>query len=102
MYKGDVKEKYERQRRTAEQKLAQEEENRGKALAVELTPPTAIAVETQDENGRPQQISAPRSTRRKASSFSQSPAGNFKGLRNKVNESLHGKRANVLGVESSH
>ncbi|KAF1976228.1 sphinganine hydroxylase-like protein Sur2 [Bimuria novae-zelandiae CBS 107.79] len=102
MYTGDIKEKYERQRRTAEQKLAQEEENRGKTLAVEMTPPTATAVETAEDNARPQQISAPRSTRRKASSISQSPADNFKGLRNKMNESLHGKRANVLGVESSH
>lgn len=102
MYTGDVKEKYERQRRIAEQKLAQQDENRGKTLEVELTPPTATAVEVQDESVRPQQISAPRSTRRKASSISQSPTGNLKGLRNKVNESLHGKRANVLGVESSH
>ena len=102
MYTGDVKEKYERQRRTAEQKLAQEQENRGKTLEVQLVPPTATAVEVQDESVRPQQISAPRSTRRKASSISQSPTGNLKGLRNKVNESLHGKRANVLGVESSH
>ena len=102
MYTGDVKEKYERQRRTAEQKLAQEEENRGQALAVEMTPPTATAVEIQDESARSPLVSAPRNTRRKASSISQSPTGNLKGLRNKVNESLHGKRANVLGVESSH
>ncbi|KAJ4359882.1 Sphingolipid C4-hydroxylase sur2 [Didymosphaeria variabile] len=101
MYKGDVKEKYERARRTAEQKVAQEEENKLKASPAGPGPAVTSALET-DENARPQQISAPRSTRRKASSISQSPADNFKGLRNKVNESLHGKRANVLGVESSH
>lgn len=98
MYTGNVEEKYERARRTAEQKVAQEEENKAKAV---LAPAVTSALE-QDENARPQQISAPRSTRRKASSISQSPADNFKGLRNKVNESLHRKRANVLGVESSH
>lgn len=101
MYQGDTKEKYARQRRTAEQKVAQDEENKMKASPAEANPAVSSALE-QDENARPQQISAPRSTRRKASSISQSPAGNFKGLRNKVNESLHGKRANVLGVESSH
>lgn len=99
MYTGNVEEKYERARRIADQKVAQEEENKVKALLVEV--PVASAIEL-DETARPQQISAPRSTRRKALSISQSPADNFKGLRNKVNESLHGKRANVLGVESSH
>ncbi|KAL5426329.1 hypothetical protein PMIN04_002022 [Paraphaeosphaeria minitans] len=98
MYTGNVEEKYERSRRIADQKVAQEE---NKAKTVPTGPAVASAVEL-DESARPQQISAPRSTRRKASSISQSPADNFKGLRNKVNESLHGKRANVLGVESSH
>jgi sphinganine C4-monooxygenase len=101
MYKGDVQEKYERARRTADQKVAQEEENKVKAVPAGPGPAVTSALE-QDEHARPQQISAPRSTRRKASSISQSPADNFKGLRNKVNESLHGKRANVLGVDSSH
>ncbi|KAK7187783.1 Sphingolipid C4-hydroxylase SUR2 [Paraphaeosphaeria sporulosa] len=99
MYTGNVEEKYERARRIADQKVAQEEENKAKAMPNGSAVASAIEL---DENVRPQQISAPRSTRRKASSISQSPADNFKGLRNKVNESLHGKRANVLGVESSH
>ncbi|KAF2443224.1 sphinganine hydroxylase-like protein Sur2 [Karstenula rhodostoma CBS 690.94] len=101
MYTGNVEEKYERARRTADLKFAQEEENKARAVPAGPGPAVASALEL-DENPRPQQISAPRSTRRKASSISQSPADNFKGLRNKVNERLHGKRANVLGVESSH
>lgn len=73
MYKGDVAAKYEKARRSAQEKVDQEKENE------------AIS----------QSISAPRSSRKKSHSIS-------KGLRNKVNESLHSRRANVLGVESSH
>ncbi|KAF2241129.1 sphinganine hydroxylase-like protein Sur2 [Trematosphaeria pertusa] len=91
MYKGEVQSKYERSRRAAEQKLAQEEENKTKALPAEKGANTAQTADSQP-------ISTPRSTRKR----SQSSTGNLKGLRNKVNESLHGKRANVLGVESSH
>jgi sphinganine C4-monooxygenase len=40
-------------------------------------------------------------SRKKATSIS-SPAGNFKDLTNMVNSNLHGRRANVLGMESSH
>lgn len=94
MYKGDVKEKYERARRTAQQKLDQEKENEVKAAAVE-------PISTTDENVRPQGVSTPRMNRKKATSIS-SPAGNFKDLTNKVNSNLQGRRANVLGVESSH
>jgi len=85
MYTGNVAEKYERARKTAQQKLDQERENESLS---------------KDENVRPQGISAPRMNRKKATSIS-SPAGNFKDLTNKVNSNLHGRRANVLGVESS-
>jgi sphinganine C4-monooxygenase len=99
MWQGDVKEKYERSRRIAEEKFAQETENKTKVPTAEST---AFPAFEADENVRPQSVSTPRSTRKKASSISQSPAGNLKGLRNKVNDSLHSRRANVLGVESSH
>ncbi|PSN74980.1 hypothetical protein BS50DRAFT_28762 [Corynespora cassiicola Philippines] len=91
MWTGDAKARYERSRRAAQQKLDQEIENNTQ------TPPTELA-ETDD--GARQSVPATRA-RKKASSISQSSAGNLKGLRNKVNDSLHGRRANVLGVESS-
>jgi len=90
MYKGDVQEKYERARKTAQQKLDQERENDALATG-----------SVSDENLRLQGVSTPRMNRKKATSIS-SPAGNFKDLTNKVNSNLHGRRANVLGVESSH
>ncbi|KAF1950048.1 hypothetical protein CC80DRAFT_248103 [Byssothecium circinans] len=95
---GDVKAKYERARRAAEEKVAQEIEN--ETLSVEAASTMATALDN-DETARPQPMATPRSTRKKSSSISNSSTGNFKGLRNKVNGSLHGKRANVLGMESS-
>lgn len=100
MWKGDVSAKYERSRKVAQQKLEQEQDNG--TLSVPVSETTLSSSAKLDENLRPQPISIPRSTRKKASSISQSPSGNLKGLRNKVNESLHGKGGNVLGVESSH
>lgn len=98
MYKGDVQEKYERARRTAQQKLDQEMENEAKALSAV---PSSTPASVNDENVRPQGVSTPRMSRKKATSIS-SPAGNFKDLTNMVNSNLHGRRANVLGMESSH
>ncbi|KAF2026767.1 hypothetical protein EK21DRAFT_92123 [Setomelanomma holmii] len=95
MYKGNVEEKYERARRTAQHKLDQELENEAKAA------PAESVVVTVDENMRPQGASTPRISRKKATSISL-PAGNFKDLTNMVNANLHGRRANVLGMESSH
>ncbi|KAH8728166.1 fatty acid hydroxylase superfamily-domain-containing protein [Phaeosphaeriaceae sp. PMI808] len=98
MYKGDVKEKYERARRSAQQKLDQENENEVKAIPAESVITSFTAT---DENIRPLGASTPRISRKKATSIS-SPAGNFKDLTNMVNSNLHGRRANVLGMESSH
>jgi sphinganine C4-monooxygenase len=94
MYKGDVEEKYERARRTAQQKLDQQIENEAKMASTE----SATAIE---EPVRLAGVVTPRMSRKKATSIS-SPAGNFKDLTNMVNSNLHGRRANVLGMESSH
>ncbi|CAE7031020.1 hypothetical protein CFE70_004349 [Pyrenophora teres f. teres 0-1] len=97
MYKGDVTAKYERARLTAQHKLDQDKESA--ATAVSATSVTASPL-SQDEGALPQGASTPRISRKKASSIS---AGtNFKDLTNKVNQNLHGRRANVLGLESSH
>ncbi|KAF2678025.1 sphinganine hydroxylase-like protein Sur2 [Lentithecium fluviatile CBS 122367] len=98
MFEGDAEAKYARARRTAEQKMAQETEN---AAAPPENVPAITSALDNDENARPQNASVPRVTRKKSSSLSGSPAGNLKGLRNKVNESLHGKGGNVLGMERS-
>jgi sphinganine C4-monooxygenase len=98
MYKGDVQDKYERARRTAQQKLDQEKENEAKAVLAESASSSPVPG---DENVRLQGVSTPRMSRKKATSIS-SPAGNFKDLTNMVNSNLHGRRANVLGMESSH
>ncbi|KAF2259342.1 hypothetical protein CC78DRAFT_475798 [Lojkania enalia] len=94
-WKGDVSVRYEKSRRVAQQKLEQEQAENTRLPSSQTT-----SASENDENVRP--ISAPRSTRKKSSSISQSPAGNWKGLRNKVNESLHGRGGAVLGVESNH
>ncbi|KAL5117991.1 Sphingolipid C4-hydroxylase sur2 [Pleosporales sp. CAS-2024a] len=94
MYKGDAQEKYERARRTAQQKVDQELENEAAATSAE---PVALV----EKPVRPQGVSTSRMSRKKATSIS-SPAGNFKDLTNMVNSNLHGRRANVLGMESSH
>jgi sphinganine C4-monooxygenase len=95
MYKGDVQEKYERARRIAQQKLDQELENEAKAVPITTSAPAI------EETARLQGVSTPRMSRKKATSIS-SPAGNLKDLTNMVNSNLHGRRANVLGMESSH
>ena len=99
MYKGDVAAKYERARLTAQQKVDQEKEN--EATAVPLPIATASSL-SQDESAVPQGASTPRISRKKASSISSTAGTNFKDLTNKVNQNLHGRRANVLGLESSH
>lgn len=96
MFEGDAEAKYERARRTAEQKMAQENANK----STEEISATTSGMDF-DENTRPQPSAKPRVTRKKSSSVSGSPAGNLKGLRDKVNERLQGRGANVLGVESS-
>lgn len=98
MYKGEVTEKYERARRVAQQKFDQEKENG--QLTVPAGSVAASALPSEDKF-LPQGVSTPLLSRKKASSISAS-AGNFKDLTNKVNQNLHGRRANVLGVESSH
>ncbi|KAF1995643.1 hypothetical protein P154DRAFT_610674, partial [Amniculicola lignicola CBS 123094] len=96
MYKGNVTERYERSRRSAEEKVEQD-----RAAQVDAKPTVIISAPGSDENAKPTPISAPRSTRKKSSSISQS-SGNWKGLRNIVNDNLQGKGGNVLGVESTH
>lgn len=93
MFVGDAEAKYERARRSAKQKMAQEIVNKTTAPPEKL-PATTSGLEI-DENSQPQS----RVTRMKSSSISGSPAGNLRGLRNKVNESLQGRGANVLGME---
>jgi sphinganine C4-monooxygenase len=103
MFVGDAEAKYERARRAAEQRMAQESDNKTTASPEKVSailPATTSAVET-SENTRSQTATVPRTTQRKSSSISGSSTGNLKGLRNKVNESLHGRGANVLGVERS-
>lgn len=100
MWRGDVSARYERSRKAAQQKFDQELENETVVASAESMPvPTSSG---SDENARPQPVSTSRSSRKKASSISQSPSGNLKGLRNKVNGSLHGRGGNILGVESRH
>ena len=86
--------RYERSRRTAQQKLEQDGENG--------TLPSDTTATASDIDEAMRSIPTPRTTRKKASSISQSPSGNLKGLRNKVSGSLHGRGGNVLGVESRH
>lgn len=101
MWKGDVSLKYERSRRIAQDKVEQEKENGTIDKLVDNC--TAHDAKHVEECARAPLASATRtSIRKRASSVSQSPSGNLKGLRNKVNESLHGRGGNVLGVESSH
>ncbi|KAF2123490.1 hypothetical protein P153DRAFT_380109 [Dothidotthia symphoricarpi CBS 119687] len=97
MYKGDTAAKYERSRQTAQLKFDQEKENEAQAAPAESAMAPASANE---ETILPQGVSTPRMSRKKALSISSS-AGNFKDLTNMVNQNLHGRRANVLGLESS-
>ncbi|KAF2466415.1 sphinganine hydroxylase-like protein Sur2 [Lindgomyces ingoldianus] len=97
---GDVTARYEKSRRHAQQKV--DRENAGDMKELSADSLTQSSASELDESSRGQSVSVRRSTRKKSSSISQSTAGNWKGLRNKVNESLHGKGGNVLGVESSH
>ncbi|KAF2787389.1 sphinganine hydroxylase-like protein Sur2 [Melanomma pulvis-pyrius CBS 109.77] len=95
MWTGDVSARYERSRRAAQQKLDQELENEASNVSAD-SEATSSALKTDDS------VRSPLNSRKKASSISQSSVGNLKGLRNKVNESLHGRGGNVLGVERSH
>ena len=92
MYKGDTASKYERARRTAQEKFDQEKENELNAVLADVA--------TSDESLRAQGASTPRISRKKALSISSS-AGNFKDLTNKVNQNLHGRGAGVLRADSS-
>jgi sphinganine C4-monooxygenase len=99
MWTGDVSARYERSRTTAQRKLDQELENDKASFSTDnVGAPAAIKME---DSVRSPPISAPLSQRKKALSISSSSAGNLKGLRNKVNESLHGRGGNVLGLERS-
>ncbi|KAF2736324.1 sphinganine hydroxylase-like protein Sur2 [Polyplosphaeria fusca] len=91
-WKGDTTLRYEKGRRVAQQKLEQDSALEKSSQHTEVQAPSA------DENAK--SIASRRNTRKKSPSFSQS-ASNWKGLR-KVNESLHGKGGNVLGLESNH
>jgi sphinganine C4-monooxygenase len=100
MWTGDVSARYEKARHAAQQKLEQEKEN---AIPAKPADKAATPAPSRfEDDARAQPTVTSRATRKKASSISQSPSGNFKGLRNKVNESLHGRGGAVLGVESSH
>jgi sphinganine C4-monooxygenase len=99
MYKGDVAAKYERARITAQHKLDHETEIQ--ATAVPATSASASAF-PKDEGAVPQGASTPRMSRKKAGSISSATANNFKDLTNKVNQNLHGRKTNVLGLKSSH
>ncbi|KAF2183766.1 sphinganine hydroxylase-like protein Sur2 [Zopfia rhizophila CBS 207.26] len=97
---GDVAARYEKSRCYAQQQLDQDNGIETKALSADsVATPSATEL---DETMIPQPMSARRSTRKKASSISQSSAGNWKGLRDKVNESLHGKGGTILGVERNY
>jgi sphinganine C4-monooxygenase len=91
MYQGDTASKYERARRTAQEKFDQEKENELNAV---------LADAAANDDLRSQGASTPRISRKKALSISSS-AGNFKDLTQKVNQNLHARGANVLRAESS-
>jgi sphinganine C4-monooxygenase len=99
MYKGDVAAKYERARITAQQKLDQETEIQATAVPVASASASALS---KNEGAVPQGASTPRMSRKKAGSISLTTANNFKDLTNKVNQNLHGRQTNVLGLKSSH
>ncbi|KAF2277213.1 uncharacterized protein EI97DRAFT_449928 [Westerdykella ornata] len=105
-WNGDVKLKYERSRHVAQQKMEQERENEGRGGVVGVEGEEAVSSNGSASASARVQVKAAAapllSARKKSSSISQSPSGNLKGLRTKVNESLHGRGANVLGVERSH
>lgn len=90
MWEGDVSARYEKGRHAAQQKLEQEKDN-----AATAKPAKGAATSSEP-------IPVSLSTRKKAASISQSSSGNLKGLRTKVNESLHGRGGNVYCAESNH
>jgi phosphopantothenoylcysteine decarboxylase len=94
MYKGDIKEKYERARKTAQQKLDQERENEAKAAPA--AEPASLPPLEQENTVPTQSISTPHIPRKKATSMS-SPAVNFKVSTNKSNSNLSGRGAKLLG-----
>ncbi|OCK95854.1 sphingosine hydroxylase [Cenococcum geophilum 1.58] len=95
---GDVSARYEKSRVHAQQKL-----DRDNSLEVPRSQSDSInsSASELDETTKKTSVSSRRSSRKKAAGATQQ-SGNLKGLRNRVNESLHGKGGNVLGVESSH
>jgi len=98
-WKGsDVSARYEKSRVHAQLKL-----DRDNSLEVPISRSDSInsPASELDETTKKTSISSRRSSRNKAAGATQQ-SGNLKGLRNRVNESLHGKGGNVLGVESSH
>ncbi|KAF2744026.1 hypothetical protein M011DRAFT_480331 [Sporormia fimetaria CBS 119925] len=100
MWQGDVAARYEKGRQAAQQKLEQEQDNQAPAKPSDGRPSISVAEAEMNAQSQPKPIA--RTTRKKARSVSQSPSENLKGLRNKMNESLHGKGGNVLGVERTH
>jgi sphinganine C4-monooxygenase len=96
---GDVSARYEKSRRLAQLKVDQD----NGIVPTPVVADSAEAPSSSEQEGaiKAQPMSTRRTTRKKASSISQS-SGSLKGLRNKVGDSLHGKARNVLGVESSH
>jgi sphinganine C4-monooxygenase len=96
---GDVTERYEKSRRLAQLKVDQD----NGVVGTKVIADNAMTPSGSDQEGpvRSQPLSARRTTRKKSSSISNS-SGSLKGLRNKIDDSLHGKTRNVLGVESSH
>jgi sphinganine C4-monooxygenase len=88
---GDVSLKYERSRIAAQKAVDRDN----------TQPQTEKSSNSVDEIKVTTPLSARKASRRKASSISQQTES-LKGLRNRVNQNLHGKGGNVLGLESGH
>jgi len=102
MFKGgDVTSRYEKSRLHAQHKV---DRDNGILTAQSDSMNSSSASEYDEAKKRSPNtpVSVRRTTRKKATSISQQSAGNLKGLRNKMNESLQGRGGNVLGVESGH
>jgi len=96
---GDVSARYEKSRVHAQQKL--DRDNGLEVPSLQSDNINSSSASELDETTKKTPVSSRRNSRKKATGASQQ-SGNLKGLRNRVNESLHGKGGNVLGVESSH
>lgn len=97
---GDVKLRYERSQENAQRQV---DRDAGLRAVPDLPPETLNNLDAPigEENAKPVAVSLRRSPRKKATSISNS-SGSLKGLRDLVNQNLHGKGGNVLGVESGH